>query len=559
MFSAINIFTGHSSAQWTTDGALNTAVITDINRQNSSSITTDGIGGAIITWLDYDISANDYNIYAQRLNATGVREWGTRGLPICTTLTDVHNPKIASDGNGGALIAWFDKRNVKNEVFVQKVNRNGVVQWTTDGVAVGTTPDHYQQGSQVIVSDGSGGAIVAWADWRGDFYNPVESIRAQRISASGAIMWGAGGVALNGIDGGDSPQIISDGNGGAVVCWDQWTGIYPAGNRDIFAQKINGSGAIEWGVHGVTVCDQTSEQRFPMLAPDGNGGAIIAWEDYRNGSYTALHAQRVNAGVAQWTTNGIRLTSLSSGQYYHRMMSDGNNGAYIVWQFASGVSVVQRISASGGIMWADGGVSFSDLRSSINPDLTTDQAGGVIITWDDGVNYIMAQRVNSSGTCLWAPRGAYICWNTLTQYYPRITTDGNGGAIIVWDDLRNDAIASTDIYAQQVAANGSIGIVTAVSKISNPAEAATMLCQNFPNPFSGETTISFNLATAGQVTLKVYSMSGQEIVTLVNSKMEPGSYSVTLEAEGLPEGIYYYRLKAGNESATKSMVIMKND
>jgi hypothetical protein len=81
--------------------------------------------------------------------------------------------------------------------------------------------------------------------------------------------------------------------------------------------------------------------------------------------------------------------------------------------------------------------------------------------------------------------------------------------------------------------------------------------QNYPNPFNPSTTISYQLPSEGQVSLKVYDMLGNEVATLVNEMKTAGEYQVDFNAAALSSGIYFYRLQAGNFVDTKRMMLMK--
>ena len=74
------------------------------------------------------------------------------------------------------------------------------------------------------------------------------------------------------------------------------------------------------------------------------------------------------------------------------------------------------------------------------------------------------------------------------------------------------------------------------------------LDQNYPNPFYIETTIKYYIPRSGIVVLKIYNLSGQEIKTLVNGSKTAGEHSITWRPEGLPGGMYYYRLQAAEPS-----------
>ncbi|MFZ5939799.1 MAG: T9SS type A sorting domain-containing protein [Bacteroidota bacterium] len=560
LFAAIG-----ARAQWSTDGAVNTPVAVKEGYQSASRIVTDKKGGAIVTWWSYDTDVSNYNIYAQRISRTGQLLWTEGGVPVSASIASTHIPYMTADGEGGAIIAWFEPRNEnKNENFAQKVNAEGQLMWTVDGVSMGTTEDFFQQGSPSITSDSAGGAILAWDDWRGGFEDPHFSVRAQHIGAGGSIQWEAGGIALcntSTTSGHGDPIITSDGNGGAIVTWDHISGDVSTGNRNIFAQKVNADGSIAWGSDGLSVCTYEKEQRNPQIVADGIGGAFIAWEDYRNpNSVSQLYIQKVNAsGQAIWDTDGIPVAeSTTSSQLGHKLVSDGEGGVFIGWDFSSGVSVIQHLNAAGERIWSDNGVSPSGLRESRYIDLILDGEGGVITVWTGTSGDIMAQRVNATGESLWDERGAYICYAQGNQWEPKLTADDTGGAIAVWDDYRNVDVNASDIYVQRFSKNGIL------EQPQDPVEPEGLaeyeayrssLMQNFPNPFKVSTEISYQVEKRGFVSLTVIDLTGKEVAALVSEEKSPGRYSVCFEAKSLPAGIYLYRLCASGISETKRMII----
>jgi len=99
--------------------------------------------------------------------------------------------------------------------------------------------------------------------------------------------------------------------------------------------------------------------------------------------------------------------------------------------------------------------------------------------------------------------------------------------------------------------------VTASPTAGNSVVNEYSLNQNYPNPFNPTTTISFDLASSGFVTLKVYNMVGQEVASLVKGNLSQGSHNVSFDATNLPSGLYIYRMEAGSFSATKKMLLMK--
>jgi len=83
------------------------------------------------------------------------------------------------------------------------------------------------------------------------------------------------------------------------------------------------------------------------------------------------------------------------------------------------------------------------------------------------------------------------------------------------------------------------------------------LSQNFPNPFNPTTTISYRIPETSGVTLKIFDVTGTEVMTLVNQKQEAGSYTINFDATNFASGMYIYKIEAGKYSSVKKMMLMK--
>ena len=101
------------------------------------------------------------------------------------------------------------------------------------------------------------------------------------------------------------------------------------------------------------------------------------------------------------------------------------------------------------------------------------------------------------------------------------------------------------------------GGTVSVQNISSEIPASFSLLQNYPNPFNPRTVISFSLSVVSNAILKVYDVMGREVQTLVNERLQAGTYETTFDGSGLNSGVYFYRLKTEGFSETKRMILLK--
>jgi hypothetical protein len=83
------------------------------------------------------------------------------------------------------------------------------------------------------------------------------------------------------------------------------------------------------------------------------------------------------------------------------------------------------------------------------------------------------------------------------------------------------------------------------------------LLQNYPNPFNPSTTIRYGLPHRSHVTLTVYNTLGQQLATLINSDIDAGYHEIQFNANNLASGVYFYRIQAGEFTATKRLLLLK--
>jgi hypothetical protein len=101
-----------------------------------------------------------------------------------------------------------------------------------------------------------------------------------------------------------------------------------------------------------------------------------------------------------------------------------------------------------------------------------------------------------------------------------------------------------------------------IRTISNAVPEHYRLNQNYPNPFNPSTSIKFEVAVHGnkseqQVRLTVFDINGREVQTLVNERLQPGTYETTFDGSRLNSGVYFYMLRAGGFTETKKLLLVK--
>src|SRR5262249_18665992 len=197
-------------------------------------------------------------------------------------------PGIVSDGQGGCLLAWqiADTAGGAQHPVVQHLLADGTAApgWESYGLTLSnaaTEAGAFRIGYghpftySTLVSDGSGGIIVAWSA----IANGVGQVYAQRVLGSGAAAagWPAGGLAVApALTDQRLPNIAGDGTGGAFFAWQ----ASDAGAREIRVQHVNRDGNTSpWPSGGDGLATGTGVRAHPVVAADGLGSAIVAWEE----------------------------------------------------------------------------------------------------------------------------------------------------------------------------------------------------------------------------------------------------------------------------------------
>ena len=549
-----HLLTAGGMVYWTPNGIK----LSD-KRAYPSDIISDEKGGAIVI---LDGTAINDSIYAQRVNGGGNLLWGSNGVFVGGSYLITNGAKAVSDGKGGVIVVWERYSGLTYlNLFAQRLDSTGVMMSNPNGVLICNADS--DQCYPAIVSDGASGAIIVWQDGRNGTSGRWD-IYAQRIDSIGNVKWLANGVPMCTATGQqERPSLCSDGEKGAVVVWFDT-------RNDVYAQRIDSNGIVQWGATGKTICATVNYEGGPSLSLIDTNGIIIAWMDNRNANYD-IYAQRINLNGDTLWPGGVAICTAESLQGGQKIIKDDHGGAIILWydKRLNGLYdlYIQRTDSDGIIKWLPNGVSVCTNDSTQQyPALTSDNASGAIIAWEDKRNYgsnrwdVYAQHVDSSGNVLWDTNGMVICTAQWSQGSSAITTDMAGGAIIAWGDNR-DLAGKT--YAQRV---GDDQAGTIEHMQNKELIIPDIQLDIHPCPFTNRVSIKVSLDTRGTFALdsksqtlnfKIYEVSGQLVKQF--NHLDKNQLMIIWSGDDdsgrrLPAGIYFVRLKVNDFHVIKKLI-----
>lgn len=495
---------------------------------------------------------------------------------------------VTPDGAGGAFLWWRECRFIsmpvpmQHRLFRMQADGSLNVAWPDSGLVLGREA---YTGSGAIASDGSGGVYVGLVD---DIRYQLSSgpaglriarlreLRLTRVGSTGALApgWPAEGVIVRGV----APEslafeprtgldLLADAQGGAVVaCMDSSDGL---GLTRLWRYGPAGAPLGGWPAVGVSFTP-TLLNSLPGLAPDGLGGAYVAWNDSlpQSGGLGAPRLQRFDGDGSVfpgWPAAGF---VPPGGDLQYRFIwglaSDGAGGVYSQTEELSPPSAelvrLQHFTANAEPApgWSAQGIVLSTGAGGpvgINQPVAAEN-GGVHAVWGMGEAGQLAHvRVAFDGSEVpgWSTAAPRTIAMPASRYGATVATDGLGTAYVTW--------ASGDQFACEAFA-WQLGVrPNEVDSAPPLAVPAGLELSTGPNPSAGAVDIALTLARPSAVALEVFEPGGRRVFAW-RGALGPGAHHVTWDGrsesgEAVSPGIYFVTARAGSDQANRRVAILR--
>jgi hypothetical protein len=442
-------------------------------RQEDPVLIGDGAGGAIVSWIDFaeDPRGDIYvNRLVDGPGGSGAFApgWPADGVVMCTACANGSENMSKShciDGAGGSWVAWTDHRGSTWDIYISHVTAAGSIPaaFLPNGLlVVGEVGD---QEALTMEHDGQGGAFLAWVDKRDA---ADDNLYIEHVTAAGTLVNGAGGVPVVQVPGSQhSVKVTWDGGTG---CFVSWVDLRNDSAGDIYLQHCNANLQPSFAVGGIPIAAQAfNAEKNPRLSYAGDGATLLMWEDNRNDPGNTLadvYCQKVTVGnTAMWGAGGVPVTLAPGHQQQARVLGDGAGGAFIVWQDGRAETYssiyAQKLNSSGVRQWGNDGtvvVDRADLGAdAIAPALRADNQGGLFVAWGDlsrGSLGIFTQHLNATGVRSFGNNGHDSAWGISGSCARVKNLAQPDGTMVFWIDPRN--AGGPHVYLQKLSrANGA--------------------------------------------------------------------------------------------------------
>jgi photosystem II stability/assembly factor-like uncharacterized protein len=369
--------------------------------------------------------------------------------------------------------------------------------------------------------------------------------------------------------GGDKVYACTDGIGSGGIFYstdngEKWYALCLT-NRPISSLVIEGSHLIA-GTSSYLLLSDNDGRNWSKLFLDANSTSI-----------SSLIINNNHIFAANWGS-GI-YHSMDSGKNWSNVDSGLTNKYIDRLAIMDTILIAGSSSYEGGVFrstdegknWTAINVGLSDIDvcafAVLEKDFFVSTDDGVFISTDFGTTWLPS----NSGLPSFNPVFAFIDYNTnlfaATAIGGVYYSDNKG---LSWHEVNSGLLNLNTISLAIQNNNLYVGtergglwrrplneMISTVMQRSTYSPYKFTLFQNYPNPFNPKTKIEFEIKESTPVTLGIYSIDGRLVEELIRATLNTGRYSATWHAQSISSGLYFYRLTAGNISATKKLMIVK--
>ena len=501
----------------------------------SGNLLVAGRSNGILTSLDY---------FLVKYDPAGVQQWnvlynGPNNWPDLVSA-------IATDNAGNVyLTGSSDVPGAGSDWATVKYSSDGVEQWVTRFNGPGNSSD---QANAMAVDENGNVFVTGYSTSESSPYNL--DFTTIKYNTSGIEQWIA--YYEGPAEATDNANAITLDDDGNVYITGSSTGL--TSSDDFATIKYNNDGIEQWVA------------RYNGTGNSGDVATCIAVDFYQNivvsgaskgvGSNFDYTAIKYNPeGVEQWVN---RYNGMGNGWDWPEALAVNNSGDVFVTGYAKGYSgddnfVTIKYTNQGSEEWISeyNGPGYNYSNNDRACALAIGNNGNVYVTGESigfyGSNDYATIKINSDGAM-----ESILRYDAGYDQPIDVVTDGLGH-IYVTGYTMNDY----DAYAVCTTIKYTDNSATDIESYSDALPDIFLLEQNYPNPFNPTTTIKYSIPEMSKVSLILFNLLGEEIITLVNDEKPAGNYSVNLNAANLPSGVYFYRIHAGNFVETRKMILLK--
>jgi len=532
--------------------------LTRTDSVSAENIAVDKIGNVYVAGAIFR-GTSGFNISLVKYDAAGNQQWISEYNGIGD---DLDAPTaIALDTSGNIFVTGYSFRGpalLNYEIVTIKYNPGGDSLWVRRYNSAGTRDDR----GFALAVDSAGNAYV------GGYINNTslgnvygEDYITIKYSPDGTQLWAAqfdlvwGSVTTLAVNPNGNVCVTGVGFESGSTSSEYITIKYNSNGDSIWVNRYDGPG--------------TESDVATAIAIDDSGYVYITGESVgSNGYYDYVTIKYNDAGAEQWVRryNG----PVNEDDKAIGIVVDKNQNVYVTGE-ASVVSgsfvkdfATIKYNKDGDSVWVK---LYNGPGNSLDipVDIAIDSIGNIYITGGSigtgfsGYPDYATIKYNSNGDSLWVQR-----YNAADlQDQPEAIAVDKSGNVYVTGNSQDSFTSSGSVTIKY------LQTPTGVYQIYSDMPEKYSLLQNYPNPFNPVTKIRYTIPKTtvssisesgdegGFVSLKVYDILGNEAATLVNEEQPAGVYEVEFKGEKLSSGIYFYRLQAGNFSATKKLVLLK--